>query len=74
MARYKKNSPRLSVKFINGKTNELLSSVEDRSWMDIAEFFTDHYVSEIIGQQFKGKVEPEHIIVLVAANYYKVEE
>ena len=72
MSRYAKQSPRLAVKFIDGKTNELLFTIEDRSWMDIAELFTDHYVDEIIKQQFKGKIMPEHVVVLVAGNYFSI--
>ena len=70
MAKYVKQSPRLTVKFINGKTNELLFSIEDRSWMDIGELFSDHYVDEILKQQYKGKKLPEQVIVLVAGNYF----
>jgi hypothetical protein len=70
--RYAKQSPRLAVKFIDGVTNELLFSIEDRSWMDIAELFTDHYVDEIIKQQYKGKKMPEHVVVLVAGNYFSI--
>lgn len=70
MAKYVKQSPRLTVKFINGATNELLFSIDDRSWMDIGELFTDRYVDEILKQQFKGKIMPEQVIVLVAGNYF----
>lgn len=72
MAKYAKQTSRLTVKFINPKTNELLFTVEDRSWMDVGELFTDHYVDEILKQQLKGKKLPEQVVILVAGNYFLV--
>lgn len=67
---YKKNSHRLEVKFIDPQTNDLLFDVKDRSWMDIGEFFTDHYVNDLVKRTLGDKA-PENVLVLVTAVYSK---
>ena len=69
MGRYKKSTPRLSVKFFDGETNEQLFEIKDRSWMDVGELFADHYVSELITQTIREQDLPETAIVLVTALY-----
>lgn len=66
--KYTKNNHRLNIKFIDGNTNELLFEVNDKSWMEVGEFFTDHYVDQLIKRTF-GDNLPENVIVLVNAQY-----
>jgi len=67
---YKKNSPRLSVKFIDAKTKNKLFEIYDRNWMNIGELFTDQYVNDLIKQTIKKEnMLPENVEVSVICNY-----
>lgn len=65
---YGKENPRLTVKFINGDTNELLFEVPNRTCLDIGDLMSDYNVSELMK---KHKVEASIVRVLVVADYYK---
>ena len=67
--KYKKLTPRLSVKFIDSKTNELLFEIDDKTWMSIGEMFADGYVDELIKQTIKKENLPEDILVLAIGNF-----
>jgi hypothetical protein len=67
--KYKKSTPRISVKFIDSKTNNVLFEIHDRNWMNVGELFTDQYVDELIKQTIKKENLPENIIVLVVSDY-----
>jgi len=67
--KYKKNTPRLSVKFIDGKTNELLFQIDDKTWMNIGEMFADGYIDELIKQTIKKENLPDNVIVLAVGNF-----
>ena len=69
MIRYLKSTPRLSVKFFDGETNEQLFEIKDRNWMNVGELFTDHYVSELINQTISENDLPDNVIVLVSGEY-----
>ena len=67
--KYKKITPRLTVKFIDSKTNELLFELDDKTWMNIGEMFADGYVDELIKQTIKKEHLPENITVLAIGNF-----
>jgi hypothetical protein len=69
MGRYLKNTPRLSVKFFNGDTNEQLFEIKNRSWMDVGELFADHHVTELLRQTYPDHQLPSNVIVLVSGEY-----
>jgi len=70
---YKKDSPRLNVKFINSKTEELMFEVNDRSWMNVGEILADHHVDSLMKNHFKDKKMPQSIMVLVVAEFTSQE-
>jgi hypothetical protein len=67
--KYLKNSHRLNLKFIDGDTNELLFEIKNQSWMEIGNFFTDHYVDDVLKNSFSVDKLPENVIVMVAENF-----
>lgn len=71
--RYAKDTPRLSVKFIDSKTEEILFEVNNRTWMDIGEIFTNKIVSSLMDQEFKGKFKnrkpPKTMMVMIAEEF-----
>jgi len=67
---YKKDSPRLTVKFIDGNTDELILEVNNKSWMDVGDLLTDRCVDSIIKNEFKDEHNlPENIMVLVVGEF-----
>lgn len=69
MKKYVKNTHRLSIKFIDSKTNDLLFEVKNQLWMNVGEFFTDTYVDQIIKQSINENNLPSDVIVLLATNF-----
>ena len=70
MAKYLKNSPRLTVKFFDGETKEQLFEIKDRSWMNVGELFADHYVTQLVEQTIKQEDLPENVFVIVSGEYF----
>ena len=69
MGKYLKQNHRLTVKIINGITNELITEVKNRSWMDVGDFFSDSYVDQILKNTLPEEHLPEKILVLVVGEY-----
>ena len=69
MANYKKDSPRLTVKFIDTDTEKTILELKDRTWLTIGELLTDYTVDSIIKSELKDRKLPENIMVLVVAEY-----
>ena len=69
MARYIKETPRLTVKFFDGNTNKQLFEIKDRNWMNVGEMYADHYVSELIKQTIAEQNLPENVVVLTTGEY-----
>lgn len=73
MRNYKKNLPRLTVKFLDGDdTSNVLFEVTNRNHMDIGEIFSDTYVTSLINQSIEDEDLPDNVIVLVTTQYRKV--
>ena len=68
---YKKDTPRLTLQIINEDTEEVIATVYNRNWLNIGEFLTDHYISEIMKQK---NTQPKKIMVLVTAEYKKQKD
>ena len=66
---YAKETTRLTVKFINGDTNEELFDIPNRNILDIAELFSDVYVTEIAKGYLGADDLPKNITVLVVGQY-----
>jgi len=66
--RYRKATPRLTVKFIDSDTNAILFEIKDRSWMNVGDVLTDGAISSIMNTEFKGD-PPENLMVLVVAEF-----
>lgn len=71
MAKYINKTSRLSVKFFDGDTNELLFEISNRNWMDIGEMFAAHNVSELIDQTIAEQNLPDNVIVLTSGEYIR---
>ena len=70
--KYKKNTPRLTVKFVDSDTNEVLFEIKDRNWMNVGEIMNDGAVSSIMNAEFKGN-PPENLMVLAIGEYDLME-
>ena len=69
MASYKKDSPRLTVKFIDADTEKTILELKDRTWMTVGEILTDYTVDSIVKSELKDKKLPQNIMVLVVSEY-----
>jgi hypothetical protein len=69
MANYKKDTPRLTVKFIDADTERVILELKDRTWLTIGELLTEHMVDSIIKSELKDKKLPERLLVLVVSEY-----
>ena len=69
--KYTKNTPRLTVKFINSDTDETLIEIHDRTWMNVGDVLTDYYVSELVKNELKDNA-PQNLLVLVVAEYTNI--
>lgn len=71
--KYIKESPRLTVKFIDTNTEKTLFEIKDRTWMNVSELLADHTVTQLIEPEFKNKKPPKNVMVLVIGEYKLIE-
>ena len=69
MAKYIKDTPRLTVKFIDADTEKTILELKDRTWMTVGEILTDYTVDSIVKSELKDKKLPQNIMVLVVSEY-----
>jgi len=74
MGQYRSNTPRITVKFINSSTEETISEVSDRNWMNVGELFSSHIASSIVINDLKNKKLPKKIMVLAVIEMDLVED
>lgn len=70
--RYIKQTPRITVKFINADTEEVLFEIKDRSWMNLGEIYPDYTITQLMEQQLAAKnikKAPKNILVLAVGEY-----
>ena len=67
--KYSKSTPRLTVKFVNSDTNEVLFEVKDRTWMTVGELLTDGAITSIMNTEWKNKEVPSNLMVLVVGEF-----
>ena len=70
---YKKTSPRLTVNFVNADTEEILFTVNDRTWLNVGELLTDGAINSIIKHEWKNKQLPKNLMVLVVGEFELTE-
>ena len=67
---YQKESPRITVKYIDGDTNELIFEIPNRTCLDIGDVMNDVNVSEMMRKQ---NATPSLVRVLTVVDFYKTE-
>lgn len=72
--KYVKETPRVIVKFVDAVTEEVLFELNDKSWMDIGQLFSDGVVTSIFQNEYKNKkFAPKKILVIAVADF-KLEQ
>lgn len=61
------NGHHIVLKYIDADTNELLFEIKDKNWMEIGQFMTDTYVSQLLNNHFDEEDLPENVVVLASA-------
>lgn len=69
MAQYKSKTPRITVKFIDTKTEEIICELKDRNWMNVGEILSSHVTSSIIMNELKNRKLPKQIMVIAIGEY-----
>ena len=67
--RYEKQTPRLTVKFVDSDTNTVLFELKDRTWMNVGDLLNDGAVSSIMTNEWKNKKVPANLMVLVVGEF-----
>jgi hypothetical protein len=67
--KYTKASPRLTVKFIDSDSDEVLFEVTNRTWMDVGQILNDNAIDSIMKTEWKNKKMPNNLMVLVVGEY-----
>jgi hypothetical protein len=65
MAKYIKETSRITVKFIDADTEETILEVPDRNATNVGDIFSAYYGNSIIQDKLKGKRLPKKVLVLV---------
>ena len=65
--KYTQEVPRLTVKYVDADTEEVIFEVNNRNWMNVGEMMTSHYATEV----FKtNKLEmPENLLIIAVGEY-----
>ena len=74
MSKYRVESPRIPVQFINAKTEDVLFEIKDRNWMNLGELMTAHYAGTLVETEMKGKNEPDEVLVIAVVKLIKEKE
>jgi len=69
MSKYKKENPRIPVRFIDDKTEEVLFELKDKTSITVGEIFSNYIGSSIIEDHFKGKKLPRKVLVIAIAEF-----
>lgn len=69
--KYIKDTPRLTVKYIDADTDNTVFEVKDRNWMNVGELLSDHHVTEIMKQN-RIKL-PKNLLVIAVGEYTLTE-
>ena len=67
--KYSKKTPRLTVKFVDSDTNQILFEQKDRTWMNVGEILSDGAITSIMQHEWKNKPLPENLMVIVVGEY-----
>jgi len=67
--KYTKQTPRLTVKFVDSDTNKILFEQKDRTWMNVGEILSDGAITSIMQHEWKDKKLPENLMVIVVGEY-----
>ena len=72
--KYVKDTPRITVKFIDANTEQQLFEIKDRNWMNVGEIFTDHIATTLIEQELKSrKIKPPKKLLVLAVGEFDLE-
>ena len=66
----KKETPRLSVKYIDSDTNEELFSIGNRNWQNACDLLSSNSVSKVMEEHCKGE-PPDNLLVIVVGEFIK---
>jgi len=68
---YKKKNPRISVKYVNSDTDDVLFEINDRNHSNVGELLSDYFADNVIKDELsKLKITlPKNIMILCVAEF-----
>jgi len=67
--KYKAESTKLLIKFVDSSTNKLLFEIRDRNPTNVGELLSSYYVNEIVCENIAESDRPASVTVLVINTY-----
>lgn len=68
--KYIKETPRITVKIVDGDTEEVILEYKDRTWMNVGELFQTGVLNRIIENELPdGAIPPKNLMVIAVSEY-----
>jgi hypothetical protein len=76
MLKYKRETARISVKFIDAKTENVIFEVPDRNHMNVGEILTETYGNALLQKELKERnlKFPQRVLVLTVSELILTDE
>ena len=71
--KYKKETPRITVKIIDDSTEEVILEYKDRTWMNVGELFQSGVLNRIIENDLPDGITPPKKLMVIAVSEYSAE-
>jgi hypothetical protein len=69
MAQYISKTPRITVKFIDTNSEEIICELKDKNWMNVGEVLSSHVTNSIVMNELKNRKLPKKIMVIAIGEY-----
>jgi len=67
--KYKKDTSRITVQFLDSATEKLLFEIKDRNHQNVGELMSDFYADTLLMRELKGKNLPKNVMVIAVADF-----
>lgn len=67
--KYIKETSRLKVKFIDADTEKTILELNDRTWMNMNELYSDSVFTSIMEHELKNKEIPKNILLIAVGEF-----
>jgi hypothetical protein len=72
--KYKKESQRITVQFLDTDTEAVLFEIKDRNHRNVGELMSDFYANTLLMRELKGKKLPKNAMAVTVAYFTLVDD